>query len=264
MILLSLLCGFCASEIAQLQLVKTTFNHGRDVLTSGGTLVSLEATSAVISEMSIVSRVKGSLALIESVNSSIMVEKCAFEGLASYFGHFSGGSVSVASSSFVDSARPLTIEGVLVDSSVRGSIENRNLLACSRVTTSGAWSTASTTFDGCSSTDAGGAISYSGNSGSLSIKDCTFKNCKANKWGEAIYSKADIRSFVLDGCTFDTFTSTPTEIYSVVHFQRGNEGKGNFESLTLRGNTFKSIDIRRDQGGGSGLVVKSPTKLELI
>ena len=149
--------------------------------TSGGTLVNLAATDAVISRMSIVSRVTGTLSLLESANSSIMVEKCAFSGLASYFGHFSGGSVAVTSSSFADTARPLTFDGVLSGGS---------LLECER-----RWvgyndmNLDNIVFDGCngdpSNVAAGGAVYFEkkgttpGRVPTLSITNCQFKNCRA-------------------------------------------------------------------------------------
>ena len=273
MLLLPLLSGLCASlERVHVQLIKTTFNHCRDVKTAGGTLVNLDATSAVISKMSIVSRVKGSLALLESVDSVVLVKECAFTGLASSFGHFSSGSVAVRSSSFVDSARPLTIEGLIGAGSLGGSGQHANLLECQR--TYAGWSAmklANKEFVGCTgdtnSADAGGAVYYERHEDSgtdwtpvLTITDCTFKSCTAtNRWGDAIYSSADMSSFVCDGCTFESFQGSS----SVAHFQCGKTN-GNFGNLTLRDNKFKAINVVGKQGGGSGLTILYPTKLDLV
>ena len=264
MLLVTLLAGVCASlERSQIQMVKTMFNNCRDLKTSGGTLVDLQATSAVISKMSIVSRVMGRLALLESIDSSVLVKKCAFEGLASYFAHVSGGSVAVTSSSFADSARPLTIEGVLNGGSLGRSLEHANVLACSRVSTAGSYSVSGSTFDGCQpeNTKEGGAIHFSGTS--LSITKCTFKNCKAvhtdGRWGDAIFSSADIATFVLDGCTFESFDKSKT----IAHFKRG-ETATQFEKLTLSNNIFKSTSVMSDRAGGSGLLIRYPKTLELV
>ena len=263
MLLVTLLSGVCASlERPQLQILKTTFSNCRDLTTSGATLVDLQATSAVISKMSIVSRVVGRLALLESVDSSVLVKKCAFEGLASYFAHVSGGSVAVTSSSFADSARPLTIEGVLGGGSLGRSLERASVLACLPVSASGAYSVSGTTFDGCQHQGKeGGAIHFSGTS--LSITKCTFKNCKAanaeGRWGDAIYSSADIGAFVLEGCTFESFDQSNT----IAHFQR-RATPTQFDTLTLSNNIFKSTSVISDQAGGSGLLIRYAATLELV
>ena len=273
-LLLSLLSGACASvERAQVQLIRTTFNHGRDVTTSGGTLISLQATSAVISKMSIVSRVKGSLSLLESVDSSVLVRKCAFEGLASYFGHFSGGSVAVMSSSFADSARPLTFEKTLGASAMHmGFGSHAQVWECSRTYSGyGPWRLSSTAFSGCpgEGTAPGGAVyyerhPYSGDAWTpaLTIKDSDFDNCRAgNRWGDAIYSTADMSTFEFDGCTFLNFADSR----SVAHFQWGIAGvPGDFGNLRFTNNKFKTVSTIETQGGGSGLVVRFPTQLELV
>lgn len=250
----------CSSSVPGLRLVKTTFTNGLDMSGAGPLLVYLHATSAVVSRISLISLVTSNAPLFSTVSSLVTVEKCFLEGLRNSFGHFSGGSVYVHSSSFSNSVRPITMDWQCPSSTTpqttRQAVNSGPLTrdkVCFRI------------VHGQNGRDPGGAVSFSGG-GTLSITSCIFFECWAenSRWGDAVFCKGSLNSFTFNNCTVEGCLGAR----SVIHFQCG-ESPGEYAPLTLMGNTFRrcSVDTPEDsktEGGGSGLVIRFPTNLNLI
>lgn len=256
----------CSSSAPGLRLVKTTFTSGLDMTGRGPLLVYLDTTSAVVSRISVISLVASNSPLFTSVNSLVTVKKCFLDGIRNSFGHFSGGSVYVHSSSFSNSPRPITMD--------TWPLPQPDTTTSERVS----FVTEGLTLDrvhfnkvqGKSDGAEGGAVWFSSPSEKkLSITGCTFTECRAGdgvkRWGDAVYCIGAHPDFTFTGCTVTTTSNNPG--YSVVHFQCGRT-PGEYGKLTLVGNHFETCSVKqyesKTEGGGSGLVIRFPTTLEFI
>ena len=255
----------CAADLrVPLCLIKTSFKNLINVRESGGILVDLHKTSVFISQMSIVSKVKQGMALIRGIESAVAVSETRLDGLENGFAHITSGSLAVTSSSFSNSERPITLDTY--------SHQPATTSQCQRVYYGwGSLSLVDRLFDGCTGDSyrdsPGGAVyfedRYSLGSITLSIIRCNFINCwSGDRWGDAVYSTADISSIVLDDCIFEHYVDS----LSVFHAQCGYPPVGTFGALCFTNNTFRDINVGDNghEGGGSGLVVRYPSSLELV
>lgn len=113
----------------------------------------------------------------------------------------------------------------------------------------------------------GGAVYFASNaqgSGGVAFMNCTscvFDACHAESgYGAAIFYKSPTKTFVFDDCNVTNMNIAD----SVIHMQCG-DAPDNFGTLSLKNDVFQDITITRgSEGGGSGLVIRFPTNLELI
>ena len=270
MLLVAVCLASCGSSTpAQLTLMDVHFQNSHDLTRpaahAGGSLVDLMWTSAMMSKVSVTGSRTGK-SLVRGVSSLIQIEKCEYSGLEDTFGSFSQGTVTVSSSTFRNSVRPLIMD-TCEDNVHDGANHLQNCEYQGRTEHLGGWAHGlvcdHVEFIHCTSSgneNPGGAIWCELK---LSLKWCTFKQCDAeNGYGAAVFSQWD-GAVEFDHCQVEWCQAS----YSVVHFQCG-EGSGNFPALTMTGNVFKEITIEGGEwgveGGGSGLVIRHPAKLNLI
>ena len=117
---------------------------------------------------------------------------------------------------------------------------------------------------------AGGAVYFASTLGRpgdyLNCTNCTFDRCSSkNGYGAAVMCNSNENTFVFNDCIVKNMDPEN----SVIHMQCADQQVPNdYGPLTLKGNVFQDISIKVTsyiaEGGGSGLVIRFPTQLELI
>lgn len=255
MLVLAALC--LADAQVRVSLFNTTFQEGRDLVHQGA-LGQFVSVCALLSKISITSRLAQNSFLFDSTRGSFSVRDSHFDGLANSFGHFSGGKVLLDSTSFRRSVRPVTADYDCDGQTEAGRVKEENNV-----------NVRNCTFVGLTSqTDPeGGAIRVSGDV-SLTITGdesgkTEFRQCSStNGWAAAVY--AHVSSFQCDWVLCEDMSTG----YSVLHIEH-NE-LGTFAPVTMSHLEFNRITITPElqgaeqiQGGGSGLVIRYVSSLEL-
>ena len=95
----------------------------------------------------------------------------------------------------------------------------------------------------------------------MNCTSCVFDDCRSQAgFGAAVFYKSPTKTFAFDGCIMMNMKTAN----SVIHMQCG-ETSDNFGTLSLSRNVFQNITIEEGrEGGGSGLVIRFPTNLELV
>ena len=245
------------------------FQNSRDLTgpeaLAGGSLIDLISTSAMMSKVLVTGSRTGK-SLVRGISSFIQIEKCEYSGLEDTFGSFSQGTVTVSSSTFRNSIRPLIMSTTCQNNIYDGANHLQDCEYRDRTTHLSGWYEGlvcnNVQFIQCRSyeeTNPGGAIwcRYK-----LSLTDCTFDSCNAeNGYGSAVFSKWN-GDIVFNRCKILNCEAW----YSTVHFQCG-DNYGSFPAVTMTGNNFTRILIKGGQypveGGGSGFVIRHATSLHL-
>ena len=221
-------------------------------VSSSGALMDISCANALVSRLSIVSRLEMGSVLFQAESSVVKVKDCAMDGLLNRFASFSRSCVLVKSSNFSRSVRPVTME----EFNNRATANEEGKILTSSTTVQ------SSAFTNCwASGSEGGALAYKLNSGFIHMYDSEFNNCRAS-WGSAVYAK--VPAFEMDRCTIHNFAADN----SVVHFQNLDDPVIYESNILMNGNTFRNITVKstdKDQpeGGGSGLVIRYPSEIEL-
>ena len=253
-------CHSFGESFVRLRLQNTSFLEGREIgvapSSNSGSLVHLFSTLAVISNVSITSRLKHGSCLFGCSNCMFQGRDCHFSDLANRFSHFSGGSVEMEVMTFKRSVRPITM-----DFSDTCQDEKR----AARREPPGDFTGTNCIFNG-SRAQRGGAIEMTSR-GVLTLNRCQFIGCVGTGlqggWGVAVY--AEVSSFTYNGCTAKDMDAK----YSVIHIQKGAP-YGEFNSVTLEGDTFSNIKITAPndgvpesdiQCGGAGLAIMYSSQL---
>ena len=91
----------------KLEIVKSSFQEGRNANSQNGLVADLSSVTAVLSKVGITSSTKLGASLVHTVDTNLHVRGCHFASLANRFGEFAASNVLVEDSSFRNSARPL-------------------------------------------------------------------------------------------------------------------------------------------------------------